>query len=90
MQYTLKSFIQSLVCCRFSVSGGSDTAGLGGRGGPYRLDKGHPVHQISDEDKAMVSQESKDRARAIAQEVTLSLNTPNEYTPVTTYPIISQ
>ena len=30
-------------------TGGSDTAGLGGRGGPYRLDKGHTVHQISDE-----------------------------------------
>jgi len=27
-------------------SGGSDTAGLGGRGGPYRLDKGHTVHQV--------------------------------------------
>ena len=24
-------------------TGGSDTAGLGGRGGPYRLDKGHKV-----------------------------------------------
>ena len=27
-------------------SGGSDTAGLGGRGGPYRLDSGHPVTQV--------------------------------------------
>lgn len=27
-------------------TGGSDTAGLGGRGGPYRLDKGHHVHQV--------------------------------------------
>jgi hypothetical protein len=27
-------------------TGGSDTAGLGGRGGPYRLDKGHAVHQV--------------------------------------------
>ena len=27
-------------------SGGSDTAGLGGRGGPYRLDSGNPVHQV--------------------------------------------
>jgi hypothetical protein len=27
-------------------TGGSDTAGLGGRGGPYRLDKGHVVHQV--------------------------------------------
>ena len=28
-------------------TGGSNTAGLGGRGGPYRLDKGHAVHQVS-------------------------------------------
>lgn len=27
-------------------TGGSDTAGLGGRGGPYRLDSGNPVHQV--------------------------------------------
>jgi hypothetical protein len=32
-------------------TGGSNTAGLGGRGGPYRLDKGHPVHQVTDEAK---------------------------------------
>ena len=31
-------------------TGGSDTAGLGGRGGPYRLDKGHHVHQVKDKD----------------------------------------
>nr|CAI5818605.1 unnamed protein product [Callosobruchus analis] len=27
-------------------TGGRDTAGLGGKGGPYRLDKGHKVHQM--------------------------------------------
>lgn len=27
-------------------TGGRDTAGLGGKGGPYRLDKGHDVHQV--------------------------------------------
>lgn len=27
-------------------TGGRDTAGLGGRGGPYRLDAGHAVHQV--------------------------------------------
>ena len=27
-------------------TGGRDTAGLGGRGGPYRLDAGHDVHQV--------------------------------------------
>jgi hypothetical protein len=40
---------------------------LGGRGGPYRLDKGHAVHQISDEEKAKVSKEAKQIAAAIAQ-----------------------
>jgi len=47
-------------------TGGSDTAGLGGRGGPYRLDKGHPIHQISDEMKAQVSEEAKQRAKVMA------------------------
>lgn len=28
-------------------TGGRDTAGLGGKGGPYRLDAGHNVHQVS-------------------------------------------
>lgn len=28
-------------------TGGRDTAGLGGKGGPYRLDKGHNVHQVT-------------------------------------------
>ncbi|KAM3957572.1 von Willebrand factor A domain-containing protein c12.2 [Aphomia sociella] len=28
-------------------TGGRDTAGLGGKGGPHRLDKGHDVHQLS-------------------------------------------
>jgi hypothetical protein len=27
-------------------TGGSTTAGLGGKGGPYRLDAGHDVHQL--------------------------------------------
>jgi MoxR-like ATPase len=49
-------------------TGGSDTAGLGGRSGPYRLDKGHPVHQISDELKAQVSREAKQRAKEMAKE----------------------
>jgi len=49
-------------------TGGSDTAGLGGRGGPYRLDLGHPVHQISEEMKAEVSEESKRRAKEMAAE----------------------
>lgn len=49
-------------------TGGSDTAGLGGRGGPYRLDKGHPVHQVSQAKKDEVSAEVRAAARAIADE----------------------
>ncbi|KAL7742632.1 hypothetical protein ACLKA6_002000 [Drosophila palustris] len=44
-------------------SGGRDTAGLGGKGGPFRLDKGHRVHQLSDEEKADVPEEIKRAAR---------------------------
>ena len=49
-------------------TGGSNTAGLGGRGGPYRLDKGHPVHQVSDAAKAEVDEATKAKARAIAEQ----------------------
>ncbi|RLN95927.1 hypothetical protein BBJ28_00014037, partial [Nothophytophthora sp. Chile5] len=49
-------------------TGGSDTAGLGGRGGPYRLDKGHPVHQVSQAKKDEVSTEARAKARAMAEE----------------------
>ena len=35
-------------------TGGRDTAGMGGIGGPYRLDAGHDVHQVSDEVKEQV------------------------------------
>lgn len=49
-------------------TGGSDTAGLGGRGGPYRLDKGHPVHQVSQAKKDEVSAEALAKARAMAEE----------------------
>ena len=38
-------------------TGGRDTAGLGGKGGPYRLDAGHNVHQLSDEEKDSVPDE---------------------------------
>ncbi|KAL1505421.1 hypothetical protein ABEB36_004993 [Hypothenemus hampei] len=44
-------------------TGGRDTAGLGGKGGPYRLDKGHTVHQLSDEEKADVPEHVKKAAR---------------------------
>jgi len=48
-------------------TGGRDTAGLGGRGGPYRLDAGHTVHQVSDEDKAAVPEEVLRAARNMGQ-----------------------
>lgn len=51
-------------------TGGTDTAGMGGKGGPYRLDldDGHPVMQISDEEKANVSAEAREAARQMGQE----------------------
>ena len=48
-------------------TGGSNTAGLGGRGGPYRLDRGHKIHQVSDEMKAEVSEESEELAKEMAR-----------------------
>merc|ERR1711953_280010 len=44
-------------------TGGRDTAGLGGVGGPYRLDAGHDVHQVSDEAKAQVPEHIRKAAR---------------------------
>lgn len=44
-------------------SGGRDTAGLGGKGGPYRLDAGHDVHQLSEEEKDDLPEEVKKAAR---------------------------
>jgi len=44
-------------------TGGRDTAGLGGYGGPYRLDAGHDVHQLSDEVKAQVPEHIRKAAR---------------------------
>ncbi|XP_012062470.1 PREDICTED: von Willebrand factor A domain-containing protein 8 [Atta cephalotes] len=44
-------------------TGGRDTAGLGGKGGPYRLDAGHTVHQLSDEEKNAVPEHIKRAAR---------------------------
>lgn len=46
-------------------SGGRDTAGLGGKGGPYRLDSGHKVHQLSDEEKDAIPEHVKEAARAL-------------------------
>lgn len=41
-----------------SSSGGINTAGMGGAGGPYRLDGGgNAVFQVADWDKAQVPEE---------------------------------
>eukprot|EP00127_Corallochytrium_limacisporum_P004994 Clim_evm17s196 gene=Clim_evmTU17s196 len=48
-------------------TGGRDTAGLGGKGGPYRLDLGHDVYQLSDEEKAQVPEEVARAARAMGE-----------------------
>ncbi len=44
-------------------TGGRDTAGLGGLGGPYRLDAGHDVHQVPEEAKANVPEHIRKAAR---------------------------
>ena len=49
-------------------SGGADTAGMGGKGGPYRLDNGHDVKQISDEAKKNISKEAAEAARKMGRE----------------------
>ncbi|XP_077584586.1 von Willebrand factor A domain-containing protein 8 [Stigmatopora nigra] len=48
-------------------TGGRDTAGLGGKGGPYRLDAGHKVHQVSQAEKDAVPEEVRKAAREMAQ-----------------------
>ncbi|KAL8625507.1 hypothetical protein ACOMHN_014596 [Nucella lapillus] len=48
-------------------TGGSNTAGLGGFGGPYRLDAGNQVFQVPDWEKEAVPQHITEAARAMAQ-----------------------
>lgn len=48
-------------------TGGRDTAGLGGKGGPYRLSDGNPIHQISEAEKRNVSPEALAAAKAMAE-----------------------
>ncbi|CAF3738770.1 unnamed protein product [Rotaria sordida] len=50
-------------------SGGRDTAGLGGIGGPYRLDSGHQVYQVPDDVKAAVPEHIRKAARELGQKV---------------------
>lgn len=51
-------------CC---FPGGRDTAGLGGKGGPYRLDAGHKVYQVSQAEKDAVPEEVRRAAREMAE-----------------------
>uniref|UniRef100_A0A3P8PI88 von Willebrand factor A domain-containing protein 8 n=1 Tax=Astatotilapia calliptera TaxID=8154 RepID=A0A3P8PI88_ASTCA len=48
-------------------TGGRDTAGLGGKGGPYRLDAGHKVYQVSQVEKDAVPEEVRKAAREMAE-----------------------
>ncbi|XP_053164187.1 von Willebrand factor A domain-containing protein 8 isoform X2 [Hemicordylus capensis] len=48
-------------------TGGRDTAGLGGKGGPYRLDAGHKVYQVSQAEKDAVPEEVKKAAREMGE-----------------------
>ncbi|KAL3861823.1 hypothetical protein ACJMK2_007838 [Sinanodonta woodiana] len=48
-------------------TGGSNTAGLGGFGGPYRLDAGHNVTQVPQWQKDNVPEEVKKAAREMAE-----------------------
>lgn len=59
-----KSFCNSWIT--FST-GGRDTAGLGGKGGPYRLDAGHKVYQVSQVEKDAVPEEVRKAAREMAE-----------------------
>jgi hypothetical protein len=49
-------------------TGGTDTAGLGGVVGPYRLDKGHTVHQVPPELKKKVPPHLVEQARQMGRE----------------------
>lgn len=48
-------------------TGGRDTAGLGGKGGPYRLDAGHDVYQVPQWEKDAVPEEVRRAAHEMAR-----------------------
>lgn len=48
-------------------TGGSNTAGLGGIGGPYRLDAGHKVYQVPQHEKDAVPEHVREAARDMAR-----------------------
>ncbi|GMT32324.1 hypothetical protein PFISCL1PPCAC_23621 [Pristionchus fissidentatus] len=49
-------------------SGGYNTAGLGGAGGPFRLDSGNDVHQIPEFAKAEIPEHIRQKAKELAKE----------------------
>lgn len=49
-------------------TGGTDTAGLGGVGGPFRLDAGHNIHQLSEDAKQEVPEKILKKAREMAKQ----------------------
>ncbi|KAG5510829.1 hypothetical protein JKF63_07901 [Porcisia hertigi] len=49
-------------------TGGTDTAGLGGLVGPYRLDKGNYVYRVSPEEKRKVPKHLLEEARRMGRE----------------------
>eukprot|EP00057_Strongylocentrotus_purpuratus_P016489 XP_011670963.1 PREDICTED: von Willebrand factor A domain-containing protein 8 [Strongylocentrotus purpuratus] len=51
----------------YKMIGGRDTAGLGGIGGPFRLDAGHDVHQVTQAAKDAVPEEVRRAAREMGQ-----------------------
>lgn len=51
----------------YLFAGGRDTAGLGGKGGPYRLDAGHKVYQVSQAEKNAVPEEIRRAAREMGE-----------------------
>ena len=57
--------LHRLVLC-VAWRAGTGTAGLGGRAGPYRLDKGQDIYLLSEEEKNDVDDETKRRAKEMA------------------------
>ena len=53
------------------IAGGRDTAGLGGVGGPYRLDAGHDVHQVPQEVKDQVPEHVSVDGKCILNAITI-------------------
>merc|ERR1712008_256053 len=55
------------LCCLAQSAGQLSSSSTWQSGGPYRLDRGHKVHQVSDEAKSQVSEEAAATAKNIAK-----------------------